>query len=263
MPKNNILPRESSADDSSESDSEENLGHWNEKDPTEVPFQFVKTGMSCFLVVVVMVWNGAGGPAAKLSFLLYFFQGKSKREGVLVTHGMFKFQKNNASRDLSTWWYTCACKISHGCNARAIVKREEFTGEDGELYVRNTLVEVATPEVQSWKYFHKFHTSCLFRLMHDSMLPTRLTSSPRSWLSRWKSWLTKTLQLLSVCGGIFTLSNVMQHLGWVLLLISPFWSFHPLPFLPHISHLIHINMKNQWARAVWIILIFIHCMLNI
>ena len=65
---------------------------------------------------------------------------------------MFKFQKNNASRDLATWWYTCACKNSHGCNARAIVKREEFTGEDGddgELYVRNTLVEVATPEVQS------------------------------------------------------------------------------------------------------------------
>ena len=48
MPKNNMLPRESSTDDSSGSDSEENLGHWNEKDPTEVPFQFLKTGMSCF-----------------------------------------------------------------------------------------------------------------------------------------------------------------------------------------------------------------------
>ena len=48
MPKNNMLPRESSTDDSSGSDNEENLGHWNEKDPTEVPFQFLKTSMSCF-----------------------------------------------------------------------------------------------------------------------------------------------------------------------------------------------------------------------
>ena len=70
MAKDNILARESSTDDSSGSDSEENVGHLNKKDPVEGPFQFLKTGMSWVfegLVVVVMVRNGAGGP----SFLLY------------------------------------------------------------------------------------------------------------------------------------------------------------------------------------------------
>ena len=79
------------------------------------------------------------------------FKGKRKKEGVLITHDMFKFQKNNSSRDLSTWWYTCSHKNSHGCNARAIIKRKEIVGEDGELWVENILVEVATPEVNDWK----------------------------------------------------------------------------------------------------------------
>ena len=74
--------------------------------------------------------------------------GKSKKEGILVTHGMFKYQKNGASRDYSTWWYTCAHKNSHGCNARAIIRRKEFPGDDGDLWVENVLVEVATPQVE-------------------------------------------------------------------------------------------------------------------
>ena len=40
------MSRESSTDDSSGSDNEENVGHLKEKDPAEVPFQFLKTGMS-------------------------------------------------------------------------------------------------------------------------------------------------------------------------------------------------------------------------
>ena len=46
MAKDNILARESSTDDSSGSDSEENVGHLKEKDPAVVPFQFLKAGMS-------------------------------------------------------------------------------------------------------------------------------------------------------------------------------------------------------------------------
>ena len=76
------------------------------------------------------------------------FSGKSNREGVLITHKSFKFTKNNASRDYKTFWYTCSFKSSHGCTARAIVKRHEFTVEDGELYVENKVVDVATPEVR-------------------------------------------------------------------------------------------------------------------
>ena len=77
------------------------------------------------------------------------FLGKSSKEGVLITHNMFKYTKNNASRDLKTWWYTCSFKVSHGCTGRAIVHRVEFTGDDGDLYVKNTLVEVATPELHA------------------------------------------------------------------------------------------------------------------
>ena len=80
----------------------------------------------------------------------HYYEGKSKKEGVLITHNMFKFQKNNASRDYSTWWYTCSHKNTHGCSARAIIKRREFLGEDGELMVENELVEVATPEVDDF-----------------------------------------------------------------------------------------------------------------
>ena len=67
---------------------------------------------------------------------------------MLITHGgYFKFSKNNYSRDGKTHWYTCSNKQSHGCTARAIIKREEYIGDDGELWVKNRLVEVATPEV--------------------------------------------------------------------------------------------------------------------
>ena len=76
-----------------------------------------------------------------------FNLGKIKKEGVLITHGMFKFQKNNASRDFSTWWYTCSHKKNHGCKAKATVRRSENTEDDGSIHVENTLLEVSTPEV--------------------------------------------------------------------------------------------------------------------
>jgi hypothetical protein len=78
-----------------------------------------------------------------------------------ATHNMFKFQKNNASRDYSTWWYTCSHKNTHGCSARAIIKRREFMAEDGELMVKNELVEVATAEVNSSINFIKKHFNVL------------------------------------------------------------------------------------------------------
>ena len=71
--------------------------------------------------------------------------GKSSKEGVLITHNVFKFNKNNCSRDMRTWWYTCSYKASHGCTARAIVQREKV-GEEQGMSVVNTLVEVATPD---------------------------------------------------------------------------------------------------------------------
>ena len=74
----------------------------------------------------------------------FAFLGKSSREGVLVliTHNVFKFNKNNSSRDQKTWWYTCSEKASRGCTARAIVARLKWR----RRVEVNTLVEVASPE---------------------------------------------------------------------------------------------------------------------
>ena len=65
---------------------------------------------------------------------------------MLITHNVFKFNKNNSSRDKKTWWYTCSEKASRGCTARAIVCRAEVEEEGGGIRVVNSLVEVATPE---------------------------------------------------------------------------------------------------------------------
>jgi len=82
---------------------------------------------------------------------------KSKKEGVLITHDMFKFQKNGYSRDGSRWWYVCSHKPTHGCTARAIVMRREVPTEDGGVEVENSLLEVATPEVMVLVLFHFFY----------------------------------------------------------------------------------------------------------
>ena len=62
---------------------------------------------------------------------------------------MFKFTKNNTSRDLKTWWYSCSDKASHGCKARAIIHRNEVEGEDGTTKIKNTLIEGSTPELHA------------------------------------------------------------------------------------------------------------------
>ena len=121
------------------SDEEEIIDDGKEKEPSSVPFHFLKTGLLLDSYLFVKS--------------LSLFPGKSKKEGILITHKMFKFQKNNASRDYSTWWYTCSHKSTHGCNARAIINRKEFTGDDGELWVKNVLVEVSTPEVNKLNGF--------------------------------------------------------------------------------------------------------------
>ena len=74
--------------------------------------------------------------------------GKSKGDGVLLTHGdMFKFTKNNVNRNGTIHYYTCAKKLTHKCQARAIIKHVEDVDDDGREIVRVTLAEVATPEV--------------------------------------------------------------------------------------------------------------------
>lgn len=125
------------SDVTSSDSSEEEVEIGREKDPVAIPFHFLKTGLSLSSQSEMCIKS--------------HFKGKSKKEGVLITHDMFKFQKNNSSRDLSTWWYTCSHKNTHGCNARAIIKRKEIVREDGELWVENILMEVATPEVNDPK----------------------------------------------------------------------------------------------------------------
>ena len=128
------------------SDEEEEIDRSKEVDPRTVPFHFLRTGSSIINFSLLIIHD---------------YEGKSKKEGVLITHNMFKFQKNNASRDYSTWWYTCSHKNTHGCSARAIVKRREFMGEDGEHMVENELVEVATPQVNVSNCFIMKHLHVL------------------------------------------------------------------------------------------------------
>ena len=85
----------------------------------------------------------------------YFLKtGKSKGDGVLVTHGdTFKFTKNNVNRNGTVHYYACAQKLTHKCQARAIIKRVEGIDEDGSEIIQISLVEVATPEVVKNKLF--------------------------------------------------------------------------------------------------------------
>ena len=75
------------------SDDEEEIDRSKEVDPRTVAFHFLRTGSSIINFSLLIIHD---------------YEGKSKKEGVLITHNMFKFQKNNASRDYSTWWYTCS-----------------------------------------------------------------------------------------------------------------------------------------------------------
>ena len=67
----------------------------------------------------------------------FAFLGKSLREGVLITHNVFKFNKNNNSRDQIPWWYTWRAV------RRQALLVQLFAGRRVKV---NTLVEVATPE---------------------------------------------------------------------------------------------------------------------
>ena len=126
------------------------------------------------------------------SFKLLINSGKSTKEGVLITHGgHFKFTKNNFSRDGKTHWYTCSQKLSHGCTARAIIKREEFTGDDGELWVKNRLVEIATPEVCLITITLKILQLFCFRPMQSFMFLTTPRSSQTASWSRLSSRSTR------------------------------------------------------------------------
>ena len=73
--------------------------------------------------------------------------GKSGQEGVLLSHGdTFKFHKGGSSRDNERWWYSCAMRKTLKCTARATVVRHEVELEDGEIEVRNYLVDITAPE---------------------------------------------------------------------------------------------------------------------
>ena len=82
----------------------------------------------------------------------YFLKtGKSKGEGVLITHGdTFKFTKNNANRNGTLHYYACSMKLTHKCQARAIVRRSVVVGEEE---VMSELIEIATPEVSGILYY--------------------------------------------------------------------------------------------------------------
>ena len=79
---------------------------------------------------------------------------------------MFKFTKNNSSKDGRTWWYTCSRKAINGCSARAIVERTEVVDERGVLLsVNNRLVDVATPEAHA-----RFHAPDNAAIIADKVM---------------------------------------------------------------------------------------------
>ena len=103
-----------SSSDSDSDDIEGEVARFKEPDPTSVDFYFMKTG-------------------------------KSKGEGVLVTHNStFKFTKNNMNRNGTIIYSTCGQKLLHRCAARAIVSRDEIRDESDQAVVQYILVEVAT-----------------------------------------------------------------------------------------------------------------------
>ena len=85
----------------------------------------------------------------------YFLKtGKTKGEGVLITHGdTFKFTKNNANRNGTLHYYAYSMKLTHKCQARANVRRSVIVGEKEEEEVISELIEIATPEVSGILYY--------------------------------------------------------------------------------------------------------------
>ena len=106
--------------------------------------------------------------------------GKSKKEGVLITHDYnFKFQKNQVSRKGDTWYYHCAEKLSKGCPAKATIKRLETISESGELSVENNLIAVASPHVHA-----QFHLPDRCSIIADSleeMMKKEIKLSYKAW----------------------------------------------------------------------------------
>ena len=86
------LARESSSDDSSSEDEAGEGTRMVEEDANKVDFHFLKTGMQA--------------KSGLSSSPFYVLSGKSSKEGLLITHNVFKFSNNNSSRDNKTWWYT-------------------------------------------------------------------------------------------------------------------------------------------------------------
>ena len=74
-----------------------------------------------------------GREALPEKIIFYFLKtGKSRGEGMLITHnGTFKFTKNNVNRKGTLHYYACAHKLTHKCQARAIVKKVDEV-EGGE-----------------------------------------------------------------------------------------------------------------------------------
>ena len=75
-----------------------------------------------------------------------------------MTHNSLKFTKNNWFRNGVTHWYRCSAHKATGCTAKATIKRLEEMDDEGNMIVKNYLVEVSTPEV------------CLFRKMNNPYL---------------------------------------------------------------------------------------------
>ena len=122
---------ETSSDSSFEDATSAGLG-W-EPIPSRIAFEFVKMGKSSLHNVTKNI---------------QIFTGRSKLEGTLFTHGIFKWNKNSFNRKGNIHWYICADQKTTGCTARATIHRNEFVdGETGETRLTNELVQVSTPEV--------------------------------------------------------------------------------------------------------------------
>ena len=118
---------------SSSSSSEDDCGGFD--NPNDVDFKFIKTG-------------------------------KSRKEGVLITHDSnFKYQKNQVGRKGDTFYYVCAERLKRGCPAKATVKRKEFLNDEGEMVVENELVSVSSPQIHT-----KYHMPDRCQILVDTLV---------------------------------------------------------------------------------------------
>ena len=92
--------------------------------------------------------------------------GKSRKEGVLITHDSnFKYQKNQVGRKGDTFYYVCAERLKRGCPAKATVKRKEFLNDEGEMVVENELVSVSSPQIHA-----KYHMPDRCQILVDTLV---------------------------------------------------------------------------------------------